>query len=313
MIQLVVFVAGLSMFLLGMKMMSEGLEKAAGNKLRYVLEKLTRNKYVAVIVGTIVTGIIHSSSATSVLLIGFVNSGLMELKQAMWVIMGANIGTTVTGQLIAIDMGVISPYIIGVGIMIVIFFKKEGSFRIGEILVGVGMLFMAMDVMAYAMRPLQNSNTCIEILATLKNPLIALLVGTIFTALIQSSTASIGILQTLAMQGLVPISVSIWIVYGQNIGTCITAYLASLNGCRNAKRVTIIHILVNVLGMLVFIPICYFLPMLSWIVALTPANPASQIANLHTIFNIVSTVALLPVDGVLIKLSYWCLPKRQGE
>lgn len=301
------------MFLLGMKMMSEGLEKAAGNRLKLVLEKLTANKYVAVLVGTVVTAIIHSSSATSVILIGFVNSGLMTLNQAMWVILGANIGTTVTGQMIAFDIGRYALLAVVIGIVIVVFFRKEKYFRVGEILTGVGLLFIAMDIMAYAMSPLQTSRVCIDALATLKNPWIALLVGTLFTALIQSSTASVGILQTLAMQGLVTMDMSVWIVYGQNIGTCITACLASINSCRNAKRVTVIHILINVLGMFIFIPICYFLPTLDWIASLTPNNPASQIANLHTIFNIVSTVLLLPVDTILIKLSYICIPKKKEE
>lgn len=301
------------MFLLGMKMMSEGLEKAAGSRLEWVLEKLTANKYMAVLVGTIVTAIIHSSSATSVILIGFVNSGLMTLSQAMWVILGANIGTTVTGQMIAFDIGRFAFIATLVGIIIVVFFRKEKYFRIGEIVTGIGLLFIAMDVMAYAMSPLQTSKECIHILATLKNPWVALLVGTVFTALIQSSTASVGILQTLAMQGLVTIDMSMWIVYGQNIGTCITACLASMNSCRNAKRVMVIHILINVLGMFIFIPLCYFLPMLDWIVNLTPNTPASQIANLHTIYNIVSTIALLPIDFILIKLSYVCIPRKKEE
>lgn len=301
------------MFLLGMKLMSEGLEKAAGSRMEYVLKKVSSNKYVAVIMGTILTAVVQSSSAISVILIGFVNAKLMLLKQAMWIIMGANIGTTITGQLIAIDIGKLAPFFIGIGLLLLLCNRKESKYRIGEIVIGLGMLFMAMDVMAYAMTPLQQSPFCKEVLITLKNPILGVLVGTVFTALIQSSSASVGILQALAMQGLVPLSSAIWIVYGQNIGTCITAYIASYNGCRNAKRVTIIHVLINVLGMLVFIPICYFLPILPWVQQITPTNPAAQIANIHTIFNIVSTLVLLPIDRVLITISYWILPRKINE
>lgn len=301
------------MFLLGMKYMSEGLEKAAGSHLQEILKKVSSNKYVAVIVGTILTALVQSSSAISVILIGFVNARLMTLMQATWIIMGANIGTTITGQLIAIDMGQFSPFLILLGLLLLVLNRKETKSRLGEIIIGLGMLFMAMDVMAYAMAPLQYSPYCKELLTTLTNPILAVLIGTVFTAVIQSSSASVGILQTLANQGLVPFSSAIWIVYGQNIGTCITAVLASYRSCRNAKRVTIIHILINVLGMFIFIPICYFLPMASWIQQLTPTSPASQIANLHTIFNIVATVVLLPMDRVLITISNWILPKKVDE
>lgn len=301
------------MFLLGMKLMSEGLEKAAGSRLQQVLKKVSSNKYVAVIVGTVLTAVVQSSSAISVILIGFVNSRLMTLIQATWIIMGANIGTTITGQLIAIDIGRFAPLLIIVGLLLLLCNRKESKYRIGEIIIGLGLLFMAMDVMAYAMVPLQYSTFCKEVFTSLTNPILAVLVGTVFTALIQSSSASVGILQTLVTQGLVPFSTAIWIVYGQNIGTCITAILASYRSCRNAKRVTIVHILINVLGMFIFIPLCYLLPVVSWIQQLTPLSPASQIANLHTIFNIVATIVLLPMDRVLITISYRILPKRVDE
>lgn len=301
------------MFLLGMKLMSEGLEKAAGKQLQTVLEKVSSNKYVAVIVGTVLTTLVQSSSAISVILIGFVNAKLMTLLQATWIIMGANIGTTITGQLIAIDIGRFAPLLMVVGLFFLLCHRKESKYRIGEIIIGLGMLFLAMDVMAYAMTPLQDSKMCKEALTTLNNPFLSVLVGTVFTALVQSSSASVGILQTLAMQGLVSFSSAIWIVYGQNIGTCITAVIACYNSCRNAKRLTIIHILINVLGMFIFIAIGYILPVTTWIQQLTPLSPASQIANLHTIFNIVTTVVLLPMDRVLITISYWIFPKRIDE
>lgn len=301
------------MFLLGMKLMSEGLEKATGSQLEYVLKKVSSNKYIAVITGTIITAIIQSSSAISVILIGFVNARLMSLKQTMWIIMGANIGTTITSQLMAIDIGKIAPLFIVIGLLLLLGNKKESKYRIGEIVIGLGMLFMAMDLMAYAMTPLQQSKMAKELFINLNNPILGVLVGSVFTALIQSSSASVGILQTLAIQGLVPLSSAIWIVYGQNIGTCITACIASYNGCRNAKRLTIIHILINVLGMMFFIPVCYLLPILPLIQQITPNNPAMQIANLHTIFNIFSTLVLLPIDRVLITISYWILPKKVNE
>ena len=234
---------GLGLFLYGMKMMSEGLETAAGNKLKDILEKLTSNRFLGVFVGMVITALIQSSSATTVMVVGFVNSGLMTLNQAVWVIMGANIGTTITGQLIALDIGALAPLIAFIGVMIILFFKSKRTRCIGEIIAGLGILFIGMDFMGNAMVPLRDSTFFIKMMTSFSNPLFGIAAGALFTALIQSSSASIGILQTLASSGLIGLNSSIYILFGQNIGTCITAIIASIGTNHNAKRTTIIHLL----------------------------------------------------------------------
>ena len=236
---------GLALFLYGMQMMSNGLETAAGNKMKAILEKLTSNRVKGVLVGAGITAVIQSSSATTVMLVGFVNSGLMTLKQAVWVIMGANIGTTITGQLIALDMGAIAPVFAIGGVGAIMFIKNEKVHHISSIFAGLGILFMGMDMMGAAMVPLQESEEFIAMMTKFSNPVLGILVGALFTALIQSSSASIGILQALASTGMIPLSSAVYVLFGQNIGTCITAVLASIGTKVNAKRTTIIHMLFN--------------------------------------------------------------------
>lgn len=293
--------------------MSKGLEHLAGKRVEKILKKAVSNKYIAVLTGTLITAIIHSSSTTSIILIGFVNAKMICFEQAMWVMLGANIGTTVTSQIMALNMQAWAFYLCGIGICIMAIFMHKKYFYVGQVMATIGVLFIAMDQMTYSMSFMQDSPLFLQLLTTLKNPFLSLLVGTVFTAILQSSTASVGVLQTLAKQGLVSLDHSLWIVYGQNIGTCITAFIASLRSCRNAKRVAMSHLLINILGMLFFIPICFYLPVLSWIQTLTPSNPASQIANLHTIFNIVSTLLLLPMDHMITKLTYFLIPERKHE
>lgn len=303
---------GLSLFLYGMQMMSKGLEAAAGNKMKMILEKLTANRFVGVLVGAVITAIIQSSSATTVMVVGFVNSGMMTLRQAVWIIMGANIGTTITGQLIALDAGEIAPLIAAVGVAFVVFSKNEKLHHVGEILAGLGILFIGMDMMGTAMKPLGNSEGFVRLLTKFENPILGILAGTVFTALIQSSSASVGILQALAGSNVIGLDSAAFVLFGQNIGTCITALLASVGTSRNAKRTTLIHIMFNVFGTIVFTILCLATPLIAFIQGWTPGNVPAQIANLHTLFNIVTTILLLPFGTWLTKLAVVML-RDKGE
>ena len=274
---LLALLGGLALFLYGMHMMSAGLEQAAGDRMKAILEKLTSNPFLGVIVGAVITAIIQSSSATTVMVVGFVNSQLMTLNQAVWIIMGANIGTTITGQLIALDASKIAPLVAILGVVMVTFMKNKKVNAFGEILAGLGILFIGMDMMKNAMVPLQQSEAFIHAMTTISNPVLAILLGAGFTALIQSSSASVGILQALAISGLIPLSSAIYIIFGQNIGTCITAVLASLGANRNAKRTTIIHLSFNIIGTIVFLIFVHLVPFVSWMETIT-TNPAAQIA-----------------------------------
>lgn len=247
---------GLALFLYGMQMMSTGLEAAAGNRMKGILEKLTSNRFLGVLVGALITAVIQSSSATTVMVVGFVNSGIMTLTQAVWIIMGANIGTTITGQLIALDAGAIAPLLAFVGVAIVVFIKNEKAKNAGQILAGLGILFIGMDMMGNAMKPLAESPSFVNILTKFENPILGILTGTVFTAIIQSSSASVGILQALAKSGAIGLNSAAFILFGQNIGTCITALLASVGTNVNARRTTLIHIMFNVFGTVIFTIIC---------------------------------------------------------
>ena len=299
---------GLALFLYGMQMMSGGLEAAAGNKMKAILEKLTSNRVKGVLVGAGITAVIQSSSATTVMLVGFVNSVLMTLKQAVWVIMGANIGTTITGQLIALDMGAIAPIFAIGGVGVMMFVKTEKVHHISSIFAGLGILFMGMDMMGAAMVPLQESEKFIAMMTKFSNPLLGILVGALFTALIQSSSASVGILQALASTGMIPLSSAVYVLFGQNIGTCITAVLASIGTKVNAKRTTIIHLMFNVIGTAIFTVVCMVTPYVHWIESLTPGDPVAQIANAHTVFNIITTLILLPFGSALANAAEHILP-----
>lgn len=304
---------GLALFLYGMQMMSNGLETAAGNKMKKILEKLTSNRFKGVIVGAAITAVIQSSSATTVMVVGFVNSGLMTLNQAVWIIMGANIGTTITGQLIALDIGVIAPLFAFGGVAAIMFIKNEKARHISEIFAGLGVLFIGMDMMGNAMIPLQQSEAFMNFMTTFHNPLIGILIGAGFTAIIQSSSASVGILQALAGIGMIPLSSAVFILFGQNIGTCITAVLASIGTKVNAKRTTIIHLMFNIFGSVLFTIICLVTPFVAFMGSLTPDNPTAQIANVHTVFNITTALLLLPFGTYMAKLATKILPDSQKE
>ncbi len=302
---------GLALFLYGMQMMSDGLEQLAGNRMKKILEKLTTNRFLGVLVGAVITAVIQSSSATTVMVVGFVNSGLMSLRQAVWVIMGANIGTTITGQLISLDVGALAPVLAFLGVAAIVFFKKPKLHHAGLILGGFGILFIGMDMMSSAMDPLRSYEPFVNLMTTFSNPLLGILVGAIFTAVIQSSSASVGILQALAASGLIPFSSAVYVLFGQNIGTCITAVLASIGTNRHAKRTTIIHLLFNLIGTTLFTILTLSVPqVVNLIEGITPNNPMAQIANMHTIFNITTTLLLLPFGTLLAKLAEKILPDK---
>ena len=304
---------GLALFLYGMQMMSSGLEAAAGNRMKRILEKLTSNRILGVLVGAGITAVIQSSSATTVMVVGFVNSGMMTLRQAVWIIMGANIGTTITGQLIALDVGEIAPLMAFIGVALVVFIKKPTVRYWGQIVAGLGILFLGMNMMSDSMLPLRESEAFIGLMTQFSNPLLGILAGTVFTALIQSSSASVGILQTLAKSGLIGLDSAVYVLFGQNIGTCMTAVLASIGTSRNAKRTTIIHLLFNIIGTTLFTVVCMCTPLTSWVAGWTPDNPSAQIANMHTLFNVVTTLLLLPFGSYLASLATKILPEKTSE
>ena len=301
---------GLALFLYGMQMMSSGLENVAGNKMKQILEKLTANRFIGVLVGAGITAVIQSSSATTVMVVGFVNSGMMTLRQAVWIIMGANIGTTITGQLIALDVGAFAPLIAFAGVAMIVFLKNERLHHIGSILAGLGVLFIGMDMMSGAMKPLANSEEFVGLLTKFENPVLGILAGTVFTAFIQSSSASVGILQALANSGVIGLGSAAFVLFGQNIGTCVTALLASIGTNRNARRTTVIHISFNVIGTVLFTTLCLVTPIISFMEGLTPTNPSAQIANLHTTFNVVTSLLLIPFGGLLTLLAEKLLPDK---
>ncbi len=304
---------GLALFLYGMQMMSDGLEDAAGDRMKQILEKLISNRFLGVLVGAGITAVIQSSSATTVMVVGFVNSGMMKLQQAVWIIMGANIGTTITGQLIALDVGMMAPLFAFLGVAMVVFLKMPKARHIGKILAGLGVLFIGMDMMGAAMAPLQESEAFVSLMTQFSNPILGILAGALFTAIIQSSSASVGILQTLAVSGLIGFDSAVFVLFGQNIGTCITAVLASIGTNRSARRTTIIHLMFNIIGTIIFTTLCLTLPVTDWVGAITPNNPAAQIANMHTIFNIVTTALLLPFGTYLAKIAEKILPEKEDE
>ena len=304
---------GLALFLYGMNMMSNGLEMAAGDKMKTILEKLTSNRILGVLVGALVTAIIQSSSATTVMVVGFVNSGLMSLTSAVWVIMGANIGTTITGQLIAIDITAIAPLIAFIGVAMIVFFKSQKLDAIGGVIGGLGILFIGMETMSSAMVPLRTMPEFVGLISKFQNPFIGILVGALFTALIQSSSASVGILQALAKSGVMTLSSSIYVLFGQNIGTCITSVLASIGTSKNAKRTTVIHLSFNIIGTVLFVTISMLFPFADLVQSLTPSNVAAQIANVHTIFNVTTTLLLLPIGTKLVDLACRILPDSEED
>lgn len=289
---IVKLLGGLGLFIYGMKLMGDGLENAAGDSLKSILEKVTSNRVIAVLVGTIVTAIIQSSSATTVMVVGFVNAGLMNLSQALGVIMGANIGTTITAQLVAFKLDEIAPLFVFVGAAMVMFAKNRKHLELGNIILGFGILFTGMGIMSSAMKPLAKTPMFTQLLLAVgDNWIIGILTGLALTAVLQSSSATTGILIALASTNSITVSLAIPILFGCNIGTCVTALLASIGTNKTAHKAAFLHLTFNVLGTIIFIP---FLRILGDFVVTTSTDVSRQIANAHTIFNITNTALLLP-------------------
>lgn len=309
---------GLGLFLYGMHIMGEALEKAAGTRLKQMLGMLTRNRVLAMLAGIVITVVVQSSSATTVMVVGFVNAGLISLTQAVGVIMGANIGTTVTSLLLSVKIDFAAIFTcVGLVLSNVVPEKYKGARQLGTITMGLGILFIGMNTMSASMEPLREWEGFRNAIASIQNPIVGVLVGAGITAVLQSSAASIGILQSLAAQGLIPLSTSIFVLFGQNIGTCVTALLACPGTNSTAKRSAMVHLLFNVIGTVIFVIIACCLPLASWIETLSPGNLKLQIAIVHIIFNIVTTALLLPAASLLEKMA--CLlirddgSSKQGE
>jgi len=301
---------GMGMFLYGMEMMSDGMKMTAGNSMRVILEKLTSNKFLAVFVGAFVTMVIQSSSATTVMLVSFVNSGLLNFAQALGVILGSNIGSTVTAQIVAFKVTDYALLLIAFGAMMSLFSKKETVKNLGFVILGFGLLFYGMKVMSDTMKPLRTDPTFNSILTSFENPFLGIMAGAIFTALVQSSSATTGIVITLASGGSITLEAGIPLIFGANIGTCVTALLAGLNASRDAKRVAIGHVTFNFLGVLLF---CFWIPTFSEIVVKTSDNIPRQIANAHTIFNIMATVIFIPFTGYIAKTIIKFFPDKDVQ
>ena len=304
---------GLALFLYGMQMMSSGLEAAAGSRMKNILERRTANRFLGVLVGAGITAVIQSSSATTVMVVGFVSAGMMTLSQAVWIIMGANVGTTITGLLIALDVGAMAPVFAFLGVTTLVFIKNPKLQHIGQIMAGLGVLFIGMDMMSASMSPLRQEPAFLNLMASFSNPLLGILAGALFTAVIQSSSASVGILQTLAAGGVLGLDSAVFVLFGQNIGTCITAVLASAGASRDAKRTTLIHLMFNVFGTVLFTLLFLILPLAPLAAQFVPGDPKTQIALVHAAFNITTTLVLLPFGTVLARLAVRFLPDLPEE
>lgn len=299
---------GLALFLFGMRLMSEGMELLAGSRLKSILERLTRNRFFAMLVGMLLTAVVQSSNAVTAMTVGFVNAGLMEFTRAIGVIMGSNIGTTITGQLIALNVTQIAPVFAFAGVVLFLFFKSKRMQYLGQVLTGLGILFMGMSMMSTSMAPLKDVVWFQNMMVSFKNPLLGVAVGALFTLLVQSSSASIGVLQAMALQGIIGLESAVYVLCGQNIGCTIAAIMAAIGGNKGAKRTALVHLLFNVIGTILFIIICELTPFISWVESFTPANGAAQIANAHTIFNVLTTAILLPASNRLAKLATLLIP-----
>lgn len=301
-----ILLGGIGLFLYGMRLMGEGLERSAGDKLRYFLELLTKNRFLGVIMGTVVTAIIQSSGATTVMVVGLVNTGLMDITQAVGVIMGANIGTTVTAQIIAFNLKNLAMPSIAVGSLLFLFSKKNSGKYFGQIILGFGLLFFGMQTMEAALKPIALLPQFTNFLMSFsKNPFLGVISGFIATGVVQSSSATIGILQALAQQGAVNISIALPILFGDNIGSCVTALISSIGTNITARRAAVFHLAFNVVGTLIFLLI---MPWVQWIVLQTSASPVRQIANAHTIFNLANTVIQFPFALLLVNLIKKLIP-----
>lgn len=301
---------GLGLFLFGMTLMSEGIEKAAGAKLRGILELFTKNRFMGMIVGILFTGIIQSSSACTVMVVSFVNSGLMNLYQAAGVIFGANIGTTVTSQLVSFNLSKIAPVFVLIGVIAVMFCKNQTVKKIGDIILGFGVLFMGLSLMSNAMSGMKDSQQVVTLLSSLKNPFLAVLLGTVVTSVIQSSSVTVSIILLMANQGLLELPICLFIILGCNIGACSSAVIASLSGKKDAKRAAMIHLLFNIIGTVILFIMLEVAsePIINLLHGISGESNGRFIANAHTLIKIFQVIILFPFSGGIVKLTYLLIP-----
>ncbi len=313
--------AGVGLFLYGMQLMSDGLQKVAGGKMRTILEKLTTNPFMGLVLGIVFTGIIQSSNATTVLVVSFVNSGLMNLSQSVGVIMGANIGTTVTGQLVSFKLDAIAPLFIIAGVVMFMFIKKPTIKRIGEVLLGFGVLFFGMSTLSSSVNMLNEVDAVKSCFSSLTNPFLAVLIGFVATSVLQSASASVGILIVLASSGLMDLNICYYVIMGCNIGACGSAVLASLNGTKDAKRVAMIHVSFNVIGLVIVMlllaiwgdPIMGAVHSLTAMTGDAGIRAGRDVANINTIIKIFQVIVLFPFSKFLIRLTYLLIPGEDEE
>lgn len=302
---------GLGLFFLGMKYMGDGLELAAGNKLRTLLEKITSNRFLGMLVGLAVTAVIQSSSATDAMVVGFTNAGLMELAQTVGILFGAKIGTCVTSVLLSFDIKQIVPLFIFLGVIVMMFVKKKNFKYYGQILAGFGILFFGMDMMSGALKSLNENGLIDSILSSVNNPFIGILLGAAVTAVIQSSSASVGILMALGAAGAIGVDQAIFIVFGMNLGACMPAFLSAAGAKRNAKQVAILNMLITLTGVIIITPLTMILPIADIIEKLLPGSTAAQISAAHIFFNVAMTTILLPFASLLVNLTRKILPYNE--
>jgi phosphate:Na+ symporter len=319
-------IGGLALFLYGMKTMGDALSKMAGGRLEQVLERMTNNPVKAVLLGAGVTAVIQSSSATTVMVVGFVNSGIMKLSQAVGVIMGANIGTTVTSWILSLS-GIesgnffvkllkpssFSPVLALIGVILVMFIKNTKKNDVGTILIGFAVLMFGMETMSSAVKPLADVPEFTSLFTAFENPLLGMIVGTLLTAVIQSSSASVGILQAMCATGSVTVGAALPVIMGQNIGTCVTALLSGVGANRNARRASLVHLYFNLIGTFVFMAVFYAMNHFMQFDFLSDTANGAVIAVIHSLFNIASTIVLLPASGLLVKLAYFTIPQSEDE
>ena len=300
---------GLALFLFGIRLMTDGIELMAGARLKTILEKLTKNRFLGLIVGIAITSIIQSSNATTSMTVGFVNAGLLNLSNSIGLIFGANIGTTITGQLIALNMDMIAPLIAFVGIIGFLFIKNNNIKSLSQTVTGLGILFIGMASMKLNMQPLRDEIWFQNVILSVGNsPILGILTGFVFTAVVQSVSASVGILQAMAGAGIITLGQAIFIICGQNIGCTVAAVTTAIGGSRDAKRTACVHVLFNVFATIICVLLCSFLPCVDWIESITPGNPVQQLANANSLLKIAAVLMLYPCANLLEKMSGWIIP-----
>jgi phosphate:Na+ symporter len=314
---------GLALFLFGMEQMSDALKSALGDQMKVLLAKLTRNRFTGALTGALVTAVIQSSSVTTVLVVGFVSAGMMTMSQSIGVIMGSNVGTTITAQIVAFHVEEAALWMISIGFLMLFAGKRESIKHYGSMLMGLGLIFYGMGLMGDAMNPLRSYEPFLQFMSEMSRPLLAIIVGALFTALVQSSSATTAIVITMAGQGLISLEAGIALAFGANIGTCITAQLAAIGKSREALRAAVVHLFFNVGGVLIWLPFISLLA--SWVVAFSPTHPElqgtarlaaevpRQIANAHTLFNIANTMIFLGLTGYLARLVERLVPDKIEE